>query len=102
MFLYSTASRPALGSTLPLIQWVPGTKQPERQVDHSPTSIAKVDNDGAILQSPVRLQGVALNELNTETTLHFTLLLDVEVNRQCLKLLHRVTGILLRLSSWLL
>jgi hypothetical protein len=41
--IFSTSSRPALGSTQPPIQWVPGTlsprvKQPGREADHWPTS----------------------------------------------------------------
>jgi hypothetical protein len=32
-FLFSTSSRPALGSTQPPIQWVPGVKQPGREAD---------------------------------------------------------------------
>jgi hypothetical protein len=42
-FLFTTASRPALGSTQPPIQWVPGAlslevKRPGREADHSPPS----------------------------------------------------------------
>jgi hypothetical protein len=43
-FLFSTSSRPALGSTQPPIQWVPGAlslgvKRPGREANHSlPTS----------------------------------------------------------------
>jgi hypothetical protein len=47
MFLFTTASRPALGPTQPPIQWVPGAlslgvKRPGREADHSPPSSAEV------------------------------------------------------------
>jgi hypothetical protein len=53
IFLFSTASRPALGPTQPSIQYVlgalsPGVKQPGREADHSPPSIAGLKNGGAI------------------------------------------------------
>jgi hypothetical protein len=46
-FLFSTASRPALGPTQPPIQWVPGALSPgvkrqEREADHSPPISAEV------------------------------------------------------------
>jgi hypothetical protein len=46
---FTTASRPALGSTLPPIQWVPGAlsvgiKRPGRECDHSPPSSDEVGN----------------------------------------------------------
>jgi hypothetical protein len=48
-FLFTTASRPSLGSTQPPIQWVPGAlswgvKRPESVTDHSPLSSAEVKN----------------------------------------------------------
>jgi hypothetical protein len=47
MFLFTTGFRPALGSTQPPIQWVPGTlslgiKRPGREADHSPSSSAEI------------------------------------------------------------
>jgi hypothetical protein len=52
-FLFSTASRPALGPTQPPIQWVPRAlnrrvKQPGREADHLPPPSAKIRNAGAI------------------------------------------------------
>jgi hypothetical protein len=46
-FLFSTSSRPALGTTQPLIQWVPGVlspglKRPGREADNSPPTNAEV------------------------------------------------------------
>jgi hypothetical protein len=47
IFLFTTASRTALGSNQPPIQWVPGAlslgiKRPGREADHSPPSSAEV------------------------------------------------------------
>jgi hypothetical protein len=47
IFIFTTASRPALGPTQPPIQWVPGAlslgvKWPGREADHSPPSSAEV------------------------------------------------------------
>jgi hypothetical protein len=47
IFLFTTASRTALGPTQPPIQWEPGAlslgvKRPGREADHSPTSSAEV------------------------------------------------------------
>jgi hypothetical protein len=42
-------SRPALGSTHPPIQWVPGVKQQGPVADHSTPSSAKIKNGGAII-----------------------------------------------------
>jgi len=35
---------PDLGTGQPLIQWIPGIKQPEREVDYSPPSSSEVKN----------------------------------------------------------
>jgi len=47
IFFFTTTSRPALRTTQPSIQWVPGAlsqwvKQPVSEADHSPLSSAKV------------------------------------------------------------
>jgi hypothetical protein len=53
-FLYSTAFRPALGSTQsPVVQWVPEAlsvvvKRPGRQGDHSPPPSVEIKNSGAL------------------------------------------------------
>jgi hypothetical protein len=43
-FLFSTSSRPALGSTQPPVQCVPGVKRLGREADHSPPASAEVKN----------------------------------------------------------
>jgi hypothetical protein len=53
IFLLSVTSKPALGPTHPPIQWVSGAlsqgvKRQGRQSDHSPPSIARVKNGGAL------------------------------------------------------
>jgi hypothetical protein len=57
VFLFSTASRPALRSIEPPIQCVlvdlyTGVKRQGREVDHSPPSSAEIKNDGAIPPLP--------------------------------------------------
>jgi hypothetical protein len=56
-FLFTTASRTALGSTQPPIQWVPvalslGVKRPEREADNSPPSSAGVKNAWSYTSTP--------------------------------------------------
>jgi hypothetical protein len=73
-FNNSTASRTALGSTQPPIQWVPGAlslgvKRPGREADYSPPSTAEVKEWVELyLHSPIRLHGVVLS-YSTGTTL---------------------------------
>jgi hypothetical protein len=57
IFLFYTASSPALGPTQPHIQSErgaisPGAKRPGREADHSPPSSAEVKNGGAIPPLP--------------------------------------------------
>jgi hypothetical protein len=57
IFLFTTASRTALGPTHPPVQWVPGTlslavKRPGREADHSPPSSTEVECVNLYLYSP--------------------------------------------------
>jgi hypothetical protein len=69
IFLFTTASRPALGLTLTqlTIQLVPvalslGVKRPKCEADHSPPSSAEVKNARSYTYtSPIRLHGVVLS-----------------------------------------
>jgi hypothetical protein len=51
IFRVTSVSRPALGSTQPPVQWVPGVlspgvkARPGRDADHSPPSSAEVENE---------------------------------------------------------
>jgi hypothetical protein len=65
-FLFDAVSRPALGSTQPPSQWVPGAlslgiMRPGREADHSPPSSAEVKECAELyLHSPIRLQAWCL------------------------------------------
>jgi hypothetical protein len=66
IFLYSTLSRPALGSTQPPIQWVlrarsSTVKWPGREADHLHPSGARFKKGGAILSLHPCLHGMVLN-----------------------------------------
>jgi hypothetical protein len=67
IFLFTTASRPALRPTQPPIQWIPGAlslrvKRPGREADHSPPSSVEFMNSGSCTCTPpVRLHGVVLS-----------------------------------------
>jgi hypothetical protein len=67
IFLFTTASRTALGPTQPPIQWVPGAlslevKRQGREADHLPPSSAEVKESVQLyLHSPMRLHGVVLS-----------------------------------------
>jgi hypothetical protein len=67
IFLFTTASRTALGPTQPLIQGVKGAlflgvKRPGSEADHSPPPSAEVKECVELyLHSPIRLHGVVLS-----------------------------------------
>jgi hypothetical protein len=66
IFVYTTTSRPTLGSTLSPIQRVPGAlsteiRRSEREAEHSLPTSAEVKNGGAILPFPIGLHGVDIN-----------------------------------------
>jgi hypothetical protein len=77
IFLFTIASRTALGPTQPPIQWVPGAfsmrvKRPGREADHSPPSSAKAKERMELyLQSPntPSWRGVQLKKKSTGTIL---------------------------------
>jgi hypothetical protein len=66
IYLFTTASRTALGPTQPPIQWVPGAfsldiKRPGREADHSPPSSAKVKKVWSYTSTlPISLHDVGL------------------------------------------
>jgi hypothetical protein len=66
-FLFTTASRTALGPTQPPLQWVAealslGKKRPGSEADHSPPSSAEIKELMELyLHSPIRLLGVMLS-----------------------------------------
>jgi hypothetical protein len=67
IILLTTASGPALGSTQPPVQWVPGdlsygVKRPGREPDHWPPSCAKVKNARNFISTlSIRLHVVVLS-----------------------------------------
>jgi hypothetical protein len=50
--LFATVFRPALGPTLPPVQWVAGVKRPGRGTGHSPLSNAEVKNAWSFTFTP--------------------------------------------------
>jgi hypothetical protein len=82
IFLFYTASRPALGSTKAPIQWVPGAISrgrgvklpPGHEADHSPASSAEVTIGGAMLPFPLMSSG--LSAFLIKHVDHFTLYLQ--------------------------
>jgi hypothetical protein len=70
IFLFSTVSRPHLGTTQPHIQWVTWEKVAGDEADHSPPSSSGVKKDGAIPPLPL-ISPWHSCQLNTGTTLSF-------------------------------
>jgi hypothetical protein len=77
--LFTIVSRPALGTILPPIQWIPvahslGVKQPGREPDHTPPTSAEVKNVWSYISAPPwpPWRGAQLKK-GTETTLHLPL-----------------------------
>jgi hypothetical protein len=67
LFLFATASRPALGPTPPPIQWVPGgtspgIKQPGLKADHPPSFNAEVKNAWSYTSTSTCLHVVVLGK----------------------------------------
>jgi hypothetical protein len=79
IFLFTTASRTALGSTQPLIRCVPGAlslgvKQPGREAKDLPPSSAEIKNARiSISTPPVCLHGVVLSEAQGQLYFFFYL-----------------------------
>jgi len=69
-YVFSKSTRPALGPTLPPIQWVagsfPGVKRPGRDVHHSPLSTAEVNIPILSLYTFMDWTGTILPFLNLE------------------------------------
>jgi hypothetical protein len=78
IFLFTTASRPALGPTQPPIQWVTGNpflgiKRPGREADHSHASSAEVKNAWSLTSTPpIRPHGVVLPPNTRLECYHYT------------------------------
>jgi hypothetical protein len=69
-FLFSTSSRPALGSTQPPIQRVsgafsPGLKRPRHDADHSSSTMQRSRGVELYIYSSVYLRGGIVNHLST-------------------------------------
>jgi hypothetical protein len=76
IFLFTTASRMALGHTQPPIQWVQdalslGVKRPGREADHSPPSSAEVKEWVELYIHYPNTPSWRGAQLNTGTTLPF-------------------------------
>jgi hypothetical protein len=102
IYLFSTASRPALGLTQTPIQWVlgaisPGVMWRGHEADHSPPSTAEVKNGGAIpsLLHMSLCHSAYLIKYRDNFT--FTLL----VNAECIKVWKEAVLIYLNISSLL-
>jgi hypothetical protein len=86
IFLFTTASRTALGPTQPPTQWVPGAlslgvKRPGREADHSPPSNAKVKEWVELYLHSPNTPSWRGAWLSTGTTLPYTLVGSASVVR---------------------
>jgi hypothetical protein len=85
IFLFTTASRPALEPTQPPIQWVLGAlslgvKRPGREADHSPPSTVEVENAWSSIPSLLQYTSMAWCSVkSTGTTLPLPLPLSYVV-----------------------
>jgi hypothetical protein len=77
---FSTSSRPALGSTQPPVQWVPGAfspgvKRPGREAEHSPPTSAEVKKMWIYTSTPhtVSWRSVSLVKHRDNFTFYFLL-----------------------------
>jgi hypothetical protein len=79
IFLFTTASRTALGPTQTPIQWVPraislGVKRPGREADNSASSTAEVKECVELyIHSSIRLHGVVLSKKKAQGQPYFLL-----------------------------
>jgi len=64
-FLFATASKPALGSTHPSIQWVPKALTPE--VMQLVRLVPRLGMRGAIPPLPIRLHGMVLSAMGASS-----------------------------------
>jgi hypothetical protein len=85
IFLFTTASRPALGPIQPPILCVPedpsmGVKRPGGEADHSPPTSAKVNNAWNYTSiTPIHLQGVGLVKHRDNFTFTFNVKLPYRI-----------------------
>jgi hypothetical protein len=87
VFLFTTASRMALGPTQPPIQWVPEAvslevKRPGRETDHSPTSRAEIKNAWSYTSIP-QYAFVVWCSVKVQGQLYFKNLLLHDGKRAC-------------------
>jgi hypothetical protein len=88
IFLFATASRPAVRPTQPPIQWVPGVTSTRvkwlgHEAEHSAPSSAEVKNAWSYTSTPpIRLHGLVLSYAQGQLYL-FSTLVNVEQSGLC-------------------